>query len=80
MENGISLAFISFYSCFILLIQSGAPLLFQIIFKLSKGDFGADSLAAIALLTAVILDQYLVATLIVLMLASGQMLESYAMP
>jgi heavy metal translocating P-type ATPase len=51
----------------------------MIILKLAKGDMGADSLAAIALITAVILHQYLAAVLIILMISSGQALEVYAM-
>lgn len=60
------------------LIIGGIPLFLLIIFKFFKGNFGADLLAAIALLTAILLHQYLAATLIILMLASGQTLESYA--
>lgn len=63
-----------------LIIGVGAvPLLLQIGIKLLKGDFGADLLAAIALITAVALGEYLAAVLIVLMLAGGQTLEAYAM-
>ncbi len=57
----------------------GIPSIFQILFKLMRGDLGADSLAAIALVTAFILHQYLAAVIIVLMIASGQALEAYAM-
>lgn len=57
----------------------GTPLLFQILLKLFKGDLGADSLAAIAIVTGFMLNEYLAATLIILMLSSGQTLESYAM-
>ncbi len=57
---------------------AGSILLWQIFSKLWRGDFGADLLAALALITAVWLGQYLAATLIVLMLSSGQALESYA--
>ncbi|ARG97688.1 heavy metal translocating P-type ATPase [Legionella micdadei] len=60
------------------IISGGIPLFFQILFKLFKGNLGADSLAAIALVTGVILHEYLAATLIILMLASGQTLETYA--
>jgi heavy metal translocating P-type ATPase len=63
----------------IIIVIGGIPSLLVIIFKLLKGNWGADSLAAIALITAVILNQYLAAVLIVLMLSSGQALESYAM-
>lgn len=62
----------------LLIIIGGIPLFLQIFSKLLKGNFGADSLAAIALVTGLILQQYLAASLIILMLASGQTLERYA--
>lgn len=61
-----------------IIIIGGIPLFFQILSKLIKGNLGADSLAAIALVTSVILHEYLAGTLIILMLASGQTLETYA--
>lgn len=61
------------------IIIGGIPSVIQIILKLLKRDLGADSLAAIALITAVILNQYLAAVIIILMIASGQALETYAM-
>lgn len=61
-----------------LIIIGGIPLFLQIFLKLLKGNFGADSLAAIALVVGIILQQYLAASLIILMLASGQTLERYA--
>lgn len=63
----------------LLIIVGGVPLILQIILKLLKGNFGADSLAAIALITGVFLQEYLAASLIILMLASGQTLEHYAL-
>ncbi|AWN74867.1 TPA: heavy metal translocating P-type ATPase [Legionella anisa] len=64
---------------FFLIIIGGIPLFLQILFKLLQGNLGADLLAAIALITSVILDEYLAASLIILMLASGQTLEIFAM-
>lgn len=61
------------------IVIGGIPSFLQIVLKLFKGDLGADSLAAIALVTAVILNEYLAAVIIILMLASGQALEAYAM-
>lgn len=61
------------------ILLGGIPAIFQILLKLLKGDWGADSLAAIALITAVVLDQYLAAVILILMHASGQALETYAM-
>lgn len=60
------------------IIIGGIPMFSLIIFKFFKGNLGADLLAAIALITGIILHQYLAATLIILMLASGQTLEYYA--
>lgn len=60
------------------IVVCGVPLLFQIVRKIFKGDFGADLLAAIAIITATYLEEYLAASLVLLMLASGQMFESYA--
>lgn len=60
------------------IIVGGVPSFFYILLKLFKGDLGADLLAAIALVTAVILHQYLAAVLIILMLSSGQALEAQA--
>lgn len=63
----------------LIIIIGGVPLLLQMFAKLVKGDFGADLLAALALVTAVWLGEYLAAVLIILMLAGGQALEAYAM-
>jgi len=60
------------------IIIGGIPILLEIILKVSRGDLGSDLLAAIALITAIYLEQFLAADLIILMLASGQSLESYA--
>lgn len=65
------------YPLFILIVLGGLPLLFQILFKILKGNLGADLLAFIALITAVYLGEYLASALVILMLASGQALEGY---
>ncbi len=60
------------------ILIAGIPLLLDIIFKAVKGNLGSDLLAAIALIVAVYLEQFLAADLVILMLASGQALEGYA--
>jgi len=60
------------------IIICGIPLLFQILKKLIAGDLGADLLAALAVLTAVYLKEYLASSIVLLMLATGQILEFYA--
>lgn len=62
-----------------MIIIGGLPLLIQIAAKLLKGDFGADLMAIIALITAAILGEYLAGVLIIIMLSGGQALEFYAM-
>lgn len=60
------------------IVIGGIPLLLEIILKALKGNLGSDLLAAIALVVAIYLEQFLAANLIILMLASGQALENYA--
>jgi heavy metal translocating P-type ATPase len=66
------------YGLMLITLLGGVPLLASILQQLVKKDFGADLLAGLALVTAAVTGDYLVATLIVLMLASGQALEQYA--
>lgn len=63
----------------VLIAFGGVPLLIQIMLKLFKSGVGVDFLGAIELVASTVLEQYLAAVLIVLMLAGGQALERYAM-
>ncbi len=63
---------------FMVLALGGIPLVLRIIRDFFKGDFGADLLAGLSIVTAVWLQQYLAGCLVVLMLASGVVLEAYA--
>ena len=63
---------------FLIIIFGGVPFVWQITAKILKKNLGADVLALMGLILAVYLGEYLAATLIVLMLASGQALEEYA--
>lgn len=60
------------------LVLGGVPLIYRIAAKLLRGDFGADLLAALAIVTAVLLHELLAGSLVVLMLSGGAVLESYA--
>ncbi|MDD5322739.1 MAG: heavy metal translocating P-type ATPase [Methylococcales bacterium] len=60
------------------LAMGGIPLIYQLIRKFFQGDFGADLLAGISIVTAVFLDEYLAGSLVVLMLSGGAVLEHYA--
>ncbi len=63
----------------LVIVFGGMPLLIPMMRKIIKGDFGADFLGGIELIAAALLEQYLAAVLIVLMLSGGQTLEAYAM-
>ncbi len=59
-------------------ILGGAPLVFELLIKVFKRQFGSDLLAGISIVTAVLLDQYLAGAFVVLMLSGGETLEGYA--
>jgi heavy metal translocating P-type ATPase len=60
------------------LLTCGLPQVVTLLKKLLHGDFGSDLVAGVSIATAIALDEYLAATLVSLMLASGELLESYA--
>lgn len=63
---------------FATLILGGAPLLVKLLRKLLALQFSSDLLAGLSILTAVLLGEYLVGSIVVLMLSGGTALEHYA--
>ena len=63
---------------FVALVIGGVPILFDLIRKLLKAELGTDVLAGVAIITSVILGEYLVGAIIVLMFSGGIALEQYA--
>jgi heavy metal translocating P-type ATPase len=61
------------------LAVGGLPLLYDLFRKLLKRQFGSDLLGGISVVTSILLGQYLAGSIIVLMLAGGEALESYAL-
>jgi heavy metal translocating P-type ATPase len=57
----------------------GLPMLYQLTRRILRLEFGADLLGGIAIVTSVILGEYLAGTILVLMMSGGQALESYAL-
>jgi len=57
----------------------GLPLLYDLLRKLLKREFGSDLLGGISIITSALLGEYLAGAIIVLMLAGGAALESYAL-
>lgn len=70
---------LALYPLFLGILLCGIPINYRILRKIVQGELGADILAVIALLTAVLMQEYLAAILIIIMLAGGGALESYAM-
>jgi heavy metal translocating P-type ATPase len=59
-------------------VLGGIPLVYELLEKLLRREFGSDLLAGISIVTAVLLGEYLVGSIVVLMLAGGEALENYA--
>jgi len=63
---------------FVALLVGGIPMVWQLLKKLAKRQFGSDLLAGVSIITAILLGEYLVATIVVLMLSGGEALEEFA--
>src|SRR5271165_3757981 len=63
---------------FAALIIGGIPMLWVLLKKLWKREFGSDLLAGVSIVTAILLREYLVAAIVVLMLSGGEALEEFA--
>lgn len=63
---------------FVALAVGGIPIMATLARKLWAREFGSDLLAGVSILTSVLLGQYLVGTIIVLMLSGGEALEQFA--
>src|SRR6202049_496882 len=61
------------------LVLGGLPLLYDLLRKLLKREFGSDLLSGISIITSMVLGEYLAGSIIVLMLSGGEALESYAL-
>jgi heavy metal translocating P-type ATPase len=61
------------------LVLGGLPLLYDLLRKLLKQEFGSDLLGGISIITSILLGEYLAGSIIVLMLSGGEALESYAL-
>ncbi|HEV8074661.1 MAG TPA: heavy metal translocating P-type ATPase [Candidatus Acidoferrum sp.] len=63
---------------FAALLVGGVPMVWQLLKKLAKRQFGSDLLAGVSIVTAILLHEYLVAVIVVLMLSGGEALEEFA--
>ena len=63
---------------FAVLAFGGLPLVFRLIRKCFAGEFGSDLLAGISIVASTLMGQYLVGSIVVLMLSGGTALEEFA--
>jgi heavy metal translocating P-type ATPase len=61
------------------LVFGGVPLVYELLIKLWRCEFGSDLLAGISIVTSLLLGEYLAGAIVVLMLSGGEALESYAL-
>jgi len=61
------------------LALGGTPLVYELLRKLFRREFGSDLLAGISIVTSVLVGEYLAGSIVVLMLAGGEALETYAL-
>jgi len=66
------------FPLFAALVVGGIPMLWELLKKLWRREFGSDLLAGISIITAILLREYLVAAIVVLMLSGGEALEDFA--
>ncbi|MGN6133995.1 MAG: heavy metal translocating P-type ATPase [Aureliella sp.] len=60
------------------ILAGGSPLVWDLTRGLLHGQFGSDLLAAVSIVTSLVLGELLAGTIVVMMLSGGQALESYA--
>jgi len=63
----------------IVLVLGGAPTVLKTIQKMLKGNFAADVVAMLAIITAVIMHEYFAGVIIVIMQSGGEALENYSL-
>ena len=64
---------------FVTYIFGGIPLVFELLKKIYKGEFGSDLLAGVSIVTSVVLGEYLAGVIVIIMLSGGEALEDYAL-
>ncbi len=60
------------------LALGGTPLVWDLLLKMYRREFGSDLLAGISIVVSALLGEYLAGSLVVLMLSGGAALEAYA--
>ncbi len=67
-----------FFPLYVVLVFGGLPLVFRLIQKSLAREFGSDLLAGISIIASALMGQFLVGSIVVLMLSGGTVLEEFA--
>lgn len=67
------------YPLFLCYLLGALPLVYELIRKALRREFGSDLLAGISIITSVLLGEHLAGAFVVLMLSGGEALEAYAL-
>jgi len=73
-SHGLAQAF----PLYVVLVFGGLPLIFRLIQKSLARGFGSDLLAGISIIASALMGQFLVGSIVVLMLSGGTVLEEFA--
>jgi len=63
---------------YVVLVFGGLPLVFRLVQKSLAREFGSDLLAGISIIASALMGQFLVGSIVVLMLSGGTVLEEFA--
>jgi heavy metal translocating P-type ATPase len=66
------------FPLYVVLVFGGLPLVFRLIQKSLAREFGSDLLAGISIIASALMGQFLVGSIVVLMLSGGTALEDFA--
>ncbi len=77
-DNGLAAADPSRLILLVTLVVVGAPVVFRTLRGMLRGDFAADIVASLAIIGALVTNEFLAGCVIVLMQTGGEALEAYA--
>jgi cation transport ATPase len=63
---------------FVAMGLGGLPVVWKLLQRLLRFEFGSDLIAGVSIVTSVLLEEYLAGTIVVLMVSGGETIESYA--
>ncbi|MFZ4816170.1 MAG: heavy metal translocating P-type ATPase [Phototrophicaceae bacterium] len=79
LRFGFALPEIADWVWLAVLVIGGAPTVLATVRKMLKGNFAADVVAMLAIITAVIMHEYFAGVIIVIMQSGGEALENYSL-